>query len=152
MSLKLSTGFRNSLLKAGGSSAVDLMAKGYFEIRDGSQPATADAAEIGNLLARITVDAGSYTDLTTYGIDAEASGVTLIKPAGVNWQGEIILAGRAGWWRWYANDGTHGASIVVPRIDGAISSTGGQMKLSTIDLKLGATLSIDSMLITFPTA
>lgn len=152
MALRLSTGFRNSLLKANGKSAVDLMDKGYIEIRTGTQPASADDAETGSLLGRITLNGGDYTVLATYGLTPEAAGVVLQKPAASVWSGTVILAGRAGWWRWYATDGTHGASTSAARIDGAISSVGGQMKLSTTDLKLGTTVTVDSAEITFPTA
>lgn len=152
MALKLSTGFRNTLLRAGGTSAVDTLTLGYIEVRDGSQPSTADAAETGNLLARITVSSGDYTNLPANGLVPEASGTILRKPLAAVWSGSVILAGQAGWWRWYASDATHGASTTAPRIDGACSSVGGQMKLSALDLKALTTLTVDSAEISFPTA
>ena len=152
MALKLSTGFRNTLLRAGGKSAVDAMTKGYIEIRDGNQPTTADAAETGNLLARVTVSSGDYTNLPVHGLVPEASGVTLRKPIAAVWSGVVLQSGQAGWWRWFATDGTHGESLTAPRLDGAASSVGGQMKLSSVDLKAGAPVTIDSAEITFPTA
>lgn len=150
--LKLSTGFRNTLLRAGGKSAVDAMTKGYIEVRDGSQPATADDAESGNLLGRITLDSGDYTNLVVNGLVPEAVGTLLRKPLAAKWSGVVLMDGSAGWWRWYATDGTHGASTSACRIDGSASSVSGQMKLSSTELKVGTTMTIESAEINFPTA
>ena len=152
MALKLSTGMRNKMLRAGGNSAVDCYADGYIEIRDGSQPATADAAETGNLLARITLNAGDYTNLVANGISPTCVGTALTKPGGETWKGIGLLAGVAGWWRWYDTAGTHGASTSAVRMDGAISQAGGQLRMGSTDIKVGTEVTIDSVNINFPTA
>lgn len=152
MALKLSTGMRNTMLKAGGKSAVDALVDGYIEIRDGAQPATADAAETGNLLARITLNAGDYTNLVANGITPEANGVTIRKPSGETWKGIGLLAGTAGWFRWYDTNGTHGASTTAVRLDGTISQAGGQLRMGTTEIKVGTEVTIDSVTITFATA
>lgn len=60
MSLKLSTEFRNLLLDvSGGKSFGNLMGGGILQLYTGSQPATADAAHAGTLLATIYPMGGS---------------------------------------------------------------------------------------------
>jgi hypothetical protein len=150
--LRLSTGFRNNILKVGGASACDTMAKGVIEIRSGSQPASADDAEIGTLLVRITKSSGAYTDLVTNGISLSATGATLSKAVGEVWSGVAIASGTAGWFRHFDSTYTSGASTSASRFDGAISTSGAQLNLPSTVITLDGTTTIDSVTINFPTA
>lgn len=150
--LRLSTGLRNTMLKAAGNSCVDAMAKGMIEIRTGSQPATADDAETGTLLARITLNSGAYTDLATYGISMKAVGAALNKADGEVWSGVAIADGVAGWFRFYDSSATHGSSTTAKRIDGAVAQSGAQMNLPSTNITTGGTTTIDALTINFPTA
>jgi hypothetical protein len=152
MALRLSTGLRNDMLKTGGNSCVDGMADGVIEIRSGLQPSTADDAETGTLLARITLASGDYNDLVTNGINLEALGTQLnIKTAEV-WSGLALVDGVAGWFRLYDTNYTMGVSTTALRIDGAVATSGAQMNLPNTNMTLGGTTTIDSVAINFPTA
>ena len=59
MTLRLSSGLRNALLNGG--SLKQALSGGKLKIYSGSQPATADAAPTGTLLATITAASGSHT-------------------------------------------------------------------------------------------
>ena len=63
MALKFSTGLKNQLFNAirGAVSSTYSLADGVIYIYSGSQPATADAAVTGTLLAKVTKSAGTYT-------------------------------------------------------------------------------------------
>lgn len=150
--LRLSTGLRNTMLKAAGSSAVDAMAKGIIEIRTGSQPASADDAETGTLLVRITLNSGSYSDLATYGISMKAVATALHKADGEVWSGVALANGVAGWFRYYDTNAVHGSSTTANRIDGAVAQSGAQMNLPSTNITTGGTTTIDSVTINFPTA
>lgn len=152
MPLRLSTGLRNTMLKATGKSAVDAMANGIIEIRQGTQPATADDAETGTLLCRITKNSGAYTDLLNNGIDMEAVGAALNIKTGEVWSGVALTDGAAGWFRFYDTNYTTGQSSAACRIDGAIGVSGQQMNLPNLNLTNGGTTTIDSLTINFPTA
>jgi hypothetical protein len=152
MALRLSTGLRNTMLKAAGTSAVDTMVNGIIELRTGTQPATADDAETGTLLVRITLNSGAYTDLATNGIEMQASGTALNKKTGETWSGVAIADGVAGWFRMYSTSYTQGSSTTAARIDGAVAQSGAQMNLPSTNITTGGTTTIDSVTINFPTA
>lgn len=71
------------------------------------------------------------------------------KPTGVIWSFAGILAGTAGWFRFYGSDtGDTGAVIsgapYYPRLDGSIASSGADLNLSNITIAVGAPNTIDS--------
>ncbi len=140
------------MLQAGGQSCVDGMADGVIEIRSGVQPATADDAETGTLLARITLNSGDFNDLATNGVNLEANGVQLNIATGEVWSGLALADGVAGWFRLYDTNYTQGQSESARRIDGAVATSGAQMNLPNTNLTLGGTTTIDSVAINFPTA
>ncbi len=152
MPLRLSEGLRNDMLKAGGLSAVDGFADGIIEIRTGLQPSTANDAETGTLLVRITLNSGAYTDLVTNGINLEANGTQLNIATGEVWSGVAIADGVAAWFRLYDTNYTQGISATARRIDGQVSSSGAQMNLPNTNITTSGTTTIDSVAINFPTA
>ena len=58
--------------------------------------------------------------------------------------------GTAGWFRFYANDLTTGASSTAARFDGSVSTSGAQLNMSSTAITAGATTTIDSFTVTMP--
>lgn len=151
MTVKYSTGCLNKLL---GENGVDTGADGLrgifkdcvIDIYTGGQPANADAAATGTLLGRVTVDAGAFTEgVATNGLefDAPVAGV-LAKAAAETWRFTGLANGVAGWFRLRGNAVDNGAvSTSLPRIDGSIGTTAGDLLLSNVNVVSGAPTTID---------
>ena len=60
MAIRLSTGLRNFMLEGG--SLKQALANGFIELYSGTQPASADDAVTGTLLARYTASSGAHTN------------------------------------------------------------------------------------------
>lgn len=127
MAERLSTGYADALNVTG--SVKSIMQDGVIRIYSGTQPTNADAAETGTLLMKLTLASGAFTPgVATNGLEMGTStdGV-LSKAAGEVWSGVGLAAAStgtdAGWFRWYDNDETTGASTTAIRIDGAIGET-----------------------------
>lgn len=136
---KLSTGHVQAQLAA---QRTDY-ANGVLAIYSGSQPTDADAAETGTLLCLITVGSGAFTPgVATNGLnfDAPVAGV-LPKAAAETWSGVGLAAAGtgtvAGWFRFYDNNQTTGASTTALRFDGAISTA------STAELQMSVTTIVE---------
>ena len=139
MAERLSTGFANAVNVTG--SVKTIMANGVICIYSGTQPATADAAETGTLLMKITESGLDFTGgVATNGLnmDASVAGV-LSKTVAEDWEGVGLTAAgtgvTAGWFRWYDNDETAGESTTAIRVDGAIGTSSSfelQMSNTTI--------------------
>lgn len=112
------------------SGAVDAGAgPGYLEIRTGVQPASANDAASGTLLATVVMGDPAY--------GAPAGGVAAAAdPAPVDATG----AGDAGWFREYDSDG---ATVR----DGNVTATGGggELELSSISLTPGIEVDITAL-------
>ena len=117
-------------------------ANGVLAIYGGaSQPADANDAETGTLLALITVASGAFTPgVATNGLhfDDPSAGV-LSKAAAETWSGVGLAAAGTGttatYFRFYDNIMDVGASPTGLRFDGAIGTTSAaelQMSVSTI--------------------
>lgn len=144
MALRFSTGLRNAMLDSTGLSAA--LADGVIHIYTGSQPASADAAVTGTLLGTVTVDGGAFTPGSpTNGLEfGTASGGVIAKAPGESWEFTGLADGTAGWFRFVGNamdDGT--SSTTLPRIDGSIAKTGGDLNLSNTAITTGAPNTID---------
>jgi hypothetical protein len=135
-------------------SFQDLMANGVLCIYSGTQPTDADAAETGTLLCKITKGSGAFTPGTaTNGINFDnATGGALLKAAAEVWSGVNVATGTAGWFRLYANAMTTGADATgaALRCDGAISTSGAQINMSSTAMAIGATTTLDAMTVTLP--
>ena len=144
MTVKLSTGFRNALLNNQGFS--EIFSAGVIAVYSGAQPATADDAPTGTLLGYITKDGatfapGSPTNGLTWG--APAGGV--IGKSNDNWRLTGLAAGTAGWFRLLGNATDAGAvSTTLPRIDGSIATSGGELNLSSLTVAVGSITTIDA--------
>lgn len=127
MAERFSTGFINAWLATG--SVKEIMQDGVIHIFSGGQPATADAAETGDLLMRLTVDSGDFTSgVATNGLEfGTATDGVLSKASGETWSGiGLAAAGTgtvAGWFRWYANTVITGESTTRICIDGQVGNS-----------------------------
>jgi len=142
-----------TLVAIRGGSFRDIFKNAVLEIYSGTQPATADTAESGTKLLRITVSSGAFVGGSpTSGLQfgAPASGV-ISKNADV-WSGVGLANGTAGWWRLYGNAYTTGLSTTAIRIDGSCATSGGDLNMASLAVTTGATTTIDSFAVTQPAA
>jgi hypothetical protein len=151
MSLKLSTGLRNGMLNSTGFT--EAFNDGIIYVYSGPQPTDADTAVQGTLLGRVTVNnaawaAGSPTN--GLGFDAPAAGV-ISKAAAEVWRMLGIADGTAGWFRLCGNAAdAGGSSTSLPRMDGTVAISGGDMNLSSISIVTSAPTTIDTFTFTLP--
>lgn len=135
MATRLATATRNATCDA----AVDLLdagpAAGTIKLYTGAQPASANDAATGTLLATITLSDPAF--------GAASTGVATL--AGTPLSGTGVAAGTAGWAR--LADST-GATV----LDGSVTATGGggQVELSTTTISVGVTVQITSGTVTMP--
>ena len=137
---------------ANGGSMDEILRDGVIEVYTGSQPSTADLAESGTKLLRITLNSGAFTPGTaTNGLNlADAvSGVTE-KESGEVWSGVGLDDGTAGWFRYYANAYVTGASTTAARFDGVCGVGTGELRMSSLTIATSATTTVDSGSITQP--
>lgn len=145
MAARFSTGFRNKIL---GEQGVETGANGFkgifkycvIDLYSGTQPATADSAATGTLLGRVTLDGGAFTEgVTTNGLvwDTPANGA-IAKPTAANWKFTGLAAGTIGWFRCRGNAVDNGlTSTTLPRFDGAVGITSGELQLTVITVDVG---------------
>jgi hypothetical protein len=140
------------LAAARGGSLSDLMKFGRLDIYTGSQPADADSAETGTKLVSITSSSGSFTP------GQEANGLlmgavssfALQRETGQTWSGVAVATGTAGYFRFYDNAATTGASTTAKRFDGSIATSGAQLNMSNTSITTSGTTTIDTVTITQP--
>jgi len=151
MALQLSTGLRNGMLNSVGFTTA--FNNGTIYIYSGPQPATADTAIQGTLLLQVTLNNGAWTaGVGTNGLqfDAPVSGV-LSKAAAQVWRGLGVAAGTAGWFRLVGNPAdAGGASTTLPRLDGTVAISGGDMNLSSLSIVVSAPTTVDVFQFTLP--
>lgn len=134
MAVRLSASLANSLANSIASAVDAGPAGGTVKIYTGSQPATADTAESGTLLATFTLSA------TAFG--AASGGVITL--AGTPLTVAAAATGTAGWFR--LEDST-GANV----LDGSVGTSGNQINLNTTSITSGVNVTITSGTITMPT-
>jgi hypothetical protein len=149
MAIRFSTGLRNVLLggTAGTLGLKGVLSGGVVDIFTGSQPLSADYVETGTKLVRISSTSGTgVNDGVQFGT-AAAGVLPLTTPA---WSGVVIVAGVAGWFRFYGSSGTSGTSSTTYRFDGACGISGADMDLTHTNLAAASTLTITAANITQP--
>lgn len=135
MAVRLSASLANSLADAvddainGGTGAATL------KIYTGSQPATADTAASGTLLATFTLNDPAF---------GAASGGT-ITLAGTPKTVAAAATGTAGWFRIETSTPTN-------VLDGSVGTSGNQINLNTTSITSGVNVTITSGTITMPTS
>jgi hypothetical protein len=117
----------------------------FIDIYSGSQPTTADGAPTGTKLATFFSD-GSAAGL---GWDDPASG-RLPKATAETWSGPGLVDGTAGWFRIRTAADAGGSSTTLPRIDGAIATSGSEMDATSVAVVSAATQTITTFGITIP--
>ena len=150
MTMKFSTGLRTALVGTGGGLST-IFANGIIEIYSGAQPANADAAVTGTLLGRVTLASGAFTPGTaTNGLTWAAAANGVASKTGV-WSFNGIADGTAGWFRFKGNGADAGAlSTTLPRMDGSIASSGGDLQIANISIATGSPNTVDAFTVTFP--
>lgn len=155
MALRLSTGLKNQMLNAvrGAVTTTASLEHGVMYIYSGSQPATADSAPTGTLLAVITVGSGAFSwgqATNGLGFDAAVDGV-LTKATAETWSGVGLANGTAGWFRIMGNATDNlASSTTLPRIDGRISTAGAELNLVNTQIVTGVPVVIGSASLSFP--
>lgn len=142
MAVRLSTGARNKALDSGLADAFDTT--GRINIYTGSQPASANDAASGTLLATLTLASDSVT--------SAASGGTLTFAA-ITSDTNVDATGTAGWGRIYRTGDTAPGSAAVTadrRIDFAIGTSGSDVNFDSVSFVAGGTAAISSLTITLP--
>lgn len=142
-----------TLVAIRGGAFRDIFKHSVLEIYSGTQPATADTAESGTKLLRITVSSGAFTaGSPTNGLLFAAPAAGVISKSTAVWSGVGLASGTAGWWRLYDNAYTTGISTTGIRMDGNCATSGGDLNMASLSVTLAATTTIDSFAITQPAA
>lgn len=132
MTIRLANTTRNAMANALAGEVDGGPAAGTLEIRSGAQPATAETAASGTLLATVTLVDPSF--------GAAANGViTLADPPSVNG----VAAGTAGWFRVKKSSGE-------TVFDGSVGTAGADLNLATTTVSVGLAIDITGGTITVP--
>ncbi|MFI7468156.1 hypothetical protein [Nonomuraea sp. NPDC049646] len=133
MAFRLPTGVRNAACDA----IVDALDAGAgaatIEVRSGTQPATADAAATGTVLATFTLADPAFGP-------ASGGGANLLStPRSTTGS----AAGTAGWFR--AKDSNGNTCF-----DGSVGTSGADMNLNTLTISVGVAVDLTSGTVTMP--
>lgn len=153
MAERFSTGLRNEVAKASGSSYADALADGIIYLYDGSQPASADDTEgTATLLCKITLASGAFTSgVATNGINLDAAALGVVaKAVAETWSGVNLATGVVGWGRFYANTVVQGASTTAVRMDFSVAISGGDVTAGNTTLTISETTTISTFTVTLP--
>lgn len=154
MALRLSTGLANYIARTGSLKAgIDNC---YLLLYTGSQPANADAAATGTLLATISAAGVSNAELTI--IDGTGTGD--VQKAAEVWQGTGLADGVIGWFRLIVENVDEATTIAEAgtvsttsrRIDGSVAASGAQLNISNTTVATGAPQLVSSFTVTLPQA
>jgi hypothetical protein len=93
--------------------------------------------------------------VATNGLNLDTpSGGAVGKPVADVWSGKNLATGTAGWFRWYPNDFDNqmGAAAAgnKTRLDGNCATSGGQLNLSSVSLKIDITTTVDNVNLYLP--
>ena len=147
MALLSSKGLK-TLLNTGLKTAID---SGVIEIRSGVKPASPNDAATGTLLLLITLNGasftpGSATNGLVFAVDPGTGKLTI--PSGAVWRGTAVANGVATWFRHKGNATDAGlASTTLPRIDGTVAQTGGDLGITSTTMVTGAVHTVDRYII-----
>ena len=146
MALRLSTGLRQALL--GSADFQTEFALSFINIYTGTQPATADTAASGTLLA--TIYSNNPTDTIGVSFDAPVAGV-VAKAVAQTWAGTALATGTAGWYRLFEAGGNPAIlSTTESRIDGNISTSGANMNMSSTSVTIATVQTVSTFTVTLP--
>ena len=138
MSVQTSTGYIEA--RNLGTAFAALFQYGCIEVRSGPQPANADLAPTGTLLARVTRNGAAWAPgFPTGGLEFAAAQRYILKNPDHVWRLVGIADGIAGWFRLLPNAADpETVSHTHPRIDGAIGlvDAGGDAQLRLTDIAI----------------
>ena len=143
MSIKFSTGAMAAILSTGSMRSV--FANGVMRIFSGPQVVDADASETGEILTEVTLSGGAFTPgATTNGLNfGTTTDSTIAKAPAETWLGNFIKDGTMGWFRFYDNSRTTGASTSAVRIDGRVGTSRADIIVVTTAATVGGSVSFN---------
>lgn len=148
MGIKISSGAFESVLSTG--SFKDTFTNGVLCIYSGTQPSNADAAETGTLLAEVNVDGAVFTPGGATGLNfGAATGKSIAKDDTETWKGIFLEDGLMGWFRFYDNSKTTGASTSAIRIDGSVGTSRTDIIVGTTTATLDGSITFDDFTLNF---
>lgn len=135
-----------ALAAADGGSLADIFNGGVLVIFTGVQPASADNAETGAIMA--TVTKGGVAHNTSTGENGllfqyEPGDGKVSKKAGQVWSGTVAQTGTMGWARLYSREHTTGSSTSAIRMDMSVGSSGADLKVPDPSMTAGQPFNID---------
>lgn len=136
MATRLPTASRNAATNAVTALVDADVGAGTIQIRTGAQPASANDAATGTLLATITLADPAWS--------ASVAGVSTLDATPVL-ATTGVAAGTAGWFRMLDNSGD-------TILDGAVTATGGggELELNTTTISIGVAVEITAGTLTTP--
>lgn len=139
---------RNGYAEATSSAAVVTV-----KLRPGAGVCTLALAATGITCTGSSFSGGAAAVNGLY-LGSPAAGV-IAKPASAVWSFAGLIAGTAGWFRFYGSDtGDSGSAISAapyyPRLDGSVASSGADLNLSNIAIASGSPNTIDTFTFTVP--
>jgi hypothetical protein len=137
MAVRLSASLANTLANAIDDSFNAGSGAATIKIYTGSQPATADTAASGTLLATFTLGDPAFGAASGGVITLNGTPLTVAAAA----------TGTAGWFRAESNGGS---TLTV--LDGSVGTSGNQINLNTTSITSGVNVTITSGTITMPTS
>ena len=150
MAIKISTGLANSLLGSGAVRSVLEGASGMaLDIFAGTRPDSPDSApgSGATLLCTLTLAAGAN------GIHFETgtiTGLKLTKKASEVWRGLIVTEGTATWYRLRQYGDNNALSTALPRVDGSVGTSGTDLTLTSVSMKVGAPVELGEYELAMP--
>jgi len=153
-----SAGNARCIMTIKGGSVKEIMRNGRLDLYGSPQPADADSAETGTLLASLTLNGNPSTSGDpTNGLNLGQLTSSVLKRAldpSTNdtevWSGNGLADGTAVWGRWYANNVVTGASTTAIRRDGTVTtvSSGDIVMSSGRDIAVGVPAVLTSVSVT----
>jgi hypothetical protein len=148
MALNFSTGAAAALV--GSQSFESIFRNGCILVYTGAQPASADAAATGTLLARITPDGDAFEPGVPNGVQFYQSGKYVVRNPTQQWVITPIATGTAGYFRMVGNaPDVNGASFTAVRLDGGVSTLAAPtvgLILPSLSLTSGVTRAVEQFL------
>ncbi len=129
MATRLNTAERHAIL-----ALLDAYAGGTLELRTGAQPATADTASSGTIIATPPIPNPAFA--------AAASGS---RAKAGTWQATAVASGTIGWGRLISSDGTRRRDVSV-----SVAGGGGDLIIDTANVVAGGTVTVSGYTVNQP--
>ena len=154
MTIRISDALRTAKMVTG--SMKSRLDGGFLYLYSGTQPASAEDAATGTLLAAFSLNGGGVTGLTfTTGDNAGEMKKTVAEA----WQATGIADGTARWWRFHrlnTNEATTraeaggAASGTLERVDGSVGVSGADLTAASVLIATGAPQTISTFVLRQP--